>query len=401
MRVAVVTTSFPVQEGSSSGVFVARLVEHLALRDEIARLEVVVPGGERPPVDVGVGYRLTEARYAPRRLQVLAHRPGGLPVALAARGWPVALVPALLAGLTVCSLRAASRADLLHANWTASAVAAIVGSLGRRPVVTTLRGDDVARAERSRLDRLALQRVVRWSAAVVTVSRSLRDRMVDRYPDQASKIVFIPNGVAEIFYRAGERRVDPTPGGPRLIAVGSLIRRKNFEAAIEAIARCRDPRTSLELIGSGPCETRLRERAGRLGVGDRVRFLGTKRPEEVAERLAAATALVLPSLAEGRPNVVLEAMAAGLPVVASDLPGVRELVESDRTGWLVPPGDATALAARMDELAQDPVRGRMAGDRGRRLLLARGLRWPDTARRYAELYREALGRRATASRLEG
>jgi len=117
------------------------------------------------------------------------------------------------------------------------------------------------------------------------------------------------------------------------------------------------------LYGEGPDEAQLRSEARRLGVSRLVVFAGVI--DEVAPCIASSAALVLPSLWEGFPNAVLEAMACARPVVATRLPGMEELVQDGRTGLLVPPGDADALAAALIRILADPGEAAAMGRRGR------------------------------------
>jgi glycosyltransferase involved in cell wall biosynthesis len=175
-----------------------------------------------------------------------------------------------------------------------------------------------------------------------------------------------------------------------IVSVASLIARKGVDVAIRALA---DPSTTarnihLLLIGAGPERSRLGALAADLGVSERVHFRGEQTVTRVADYMAAADIFVLPSHYEGRSNVVLEAQASGLPVVASDIPGCRDLIESGETGLLAPRGNSAALAKAFAALAADAhLRARLGGN-ARAAIHDRGLTWKACARRYADFYRE-------------
>src|SRR5690606_161546 len=114
-------------------------------------------------------------------------------------------------------------------------------------------------------------------------------------------------------------------------------------------------------------------------------------PEAICGLLAGHDVLVLPSHAEGRPNAVVEAMAAARAVVASDLPGIAELITHGRDGLLVPPGDVPALRAALHGLAAEPARCTELGLAARARILALELDWQQCARRYLTLYSQACG----------
>jgi glycosyltransferase involved in cell wall biosynthesis len=163
------------------------------------------------------------------------------------------------------------------------------------------------------------------------------------------------------------RFADPAPlpdGPPRLVAIGRLAEQKGFPLLVEAMALAvaQVPDLHLTLIGEGPFRPLLETAILRAGLGGHITLTGWLDEAAVRDQLSRAHALVLPSFAEGLPMVVMEAFAAGRPVIASAIAGVPELVERD-TGWLVPAGDATALANAIAALAAMP-RDRLA-DMGR------------------------------------
>ena len=161
-------------------------------------------------------------------------------------------------------------------------------------------------------------------------------------------------------------------GGPRILFVGRLAGVKGAPLLLDAAARLagRHPGLTLTFVGDGPERAGLEARAAALGLGARTEFTGYLGQEGVAARLAQADVLALPSFAEGVPVVLMEAMAAGLPVVTTRIAGIPELVEDGVSGLLVPPGDGDALAAALDRLAGDPALAAAMGRAGRAAVLA-------------------------------
>jgi glycosyltransferase involved in cell wall biosynthesis len=141
-------------------------------------------------------------------------------------------------------------------------------------------------------------------------------------------------------------------------------------------------------VGYGPQEQRLKEMAEKLGLGERVHFVGYQ--QDIWTWLAACDVFALSSDWEGMPNAVLEAMAAGLPVVATAVGGTPDVVVQGTTGLLVPPDDATALAAALDRLIHDPDLRRMMGAAGRQRVRAR-FSAQQMVERTQALYRGLLG----------
>jgi glycosyltransferase involved in cell wall biosynthesis len=182
----------------------------------------------------------------------------------------------------------------------------------------------------------------------------------------------IPNGIAlRPFVRAGQdgatgaeaRRVlGLPPEGFVAMYVGRLGLEKNLPALLEAFAHARReaPGTTLALVGSGPLEAELRQQAQRLGMAGAVRFLGQHPNEAIPSLMANADAFVTASITEGHPITVIEALAAGLPVAALDVPGIRETVRSSENGLLAAAStdtaaSAAALGAALARLAREPA----------------------------------------------
>jgi colanic acid/amylovoran biosynthesis glycosyltransferase len=172
------------------------------------------------------------------------------------------------------------------------------------------------------------------------------------------------------------RFAEPAPmptGGPHLVAIGRLAEQKGFSLLVEAMGLVAPtlPGLHLTLVGDGPLRETLVAQTAALGLQNHVTFAGWQDEAGVRAALAAATALILPSFAEGLPVVVMEAMAAGRPIIATSIAGVPELVTPD-VGWLVPAGDAQALADAVIRLAETPVATLATmGRAGRARVLAR------------------------------
>jgi glycosyltransferase involved in cell wall biosynthesis len=190
----------------------------------------------------------------------------------------------------------------------------------------------------------------------------------------------------------GGLAAEPAAGeeGPAgyLLFVGRLRIRKGVEVLLAALAelRRRNRAAVLRIAGDGEHRARLEDEVDELGLRDAVSFLGTCDGPRVRRLLAGAAALVVPSIYEGMPLVVLEAMASGVPVVASRVSGIPEVVVDGETGWLVPPEDPAALAGALASVLADPREARRRGEAGRRRAEERYR--PAHA---AEAWREAVG----------
>ncbi|HET6249238.1 MAG TPA: glycosyltransferase family 4 protein [Tepidisphaeraceae bacterium] len=161
--------------------------------------------------------------------------------------------------------------------------------------------------------------------------------------------------------------VQHTGSGRRLLFVGRLAGVKGLPVLLDAIAQLSQERYDLILnvAGDGPDRAAIESRAADLKLSDRVRFLGYQSQSQVRELLAQTDVFAMASFAEGVPVVLMEAMAAGVPVVAPQIAGIPELVENNVSGFLVPPGDAAALAERIGALLKDADLRRRFGTAGR------------------------------------
>jgi glycosyltransferase involved in cell wall biosynthesis len=190
----------------------------------------------------------------------------------------------------------------------------------------------------------------------------------------AAAVAVVPNvtGGLDVLSDGSPEAASPEDAEPPgyLLFVGRLRIRKGVEVLLEAVARLSAARSDLRLLVAGDGEHRaaLERRARELGRARQVAFLGRCDAARVRRLLAGARALAVPSIYEGMPLVVLEAMEAGVPVVASRVSGIPEVVADGETGWLVPPEDPAALAAALAAALDDPAEAMRRGAAGRQRL---------------------------------
>ena len=166
-------------------------------------------------------------------------------------------------------------------------------------------------------------------------------------------------------------QVQHSGSGSKLLFVGRIATVKGIEVLLDAIGSLRTahPDLHLTVVGDGPERPRLEKEAAERGLSEAVAFVGAKSQAEVAELLAVHDVFVLPSFAEGVPVVLMEAMGSGLPVVATHVGGMTELIDDEVNGFLVRPFDADQLATRIGELVADPQLRQRLGDAGREKVL--------------------------------
>jgi glycosyltransferase involved in cell wall biosynthesis len=273
-----------------------------------------------------------------------------------------------LFGALVWLLRHRHTFHVIHAhNLPAALTAALLRPLVRAPIIVKLPnaiGVEAFRGRRMGALRWFILR--RGISRFVALNREIEARLLGVGID-ASCIARIPNGVALGNGRPGvetaeaRRSLGLAPDAPVAIYVGRLVPDKGVAWLLEAWSDVvRDhPAAQLLIAGDGPDGERLRGIVDRLGLGPRVSFLGHR--ADVDALLGMADVLVLPSRSEGMSNALLEGMAHGLAVVASDVPGNREVVEHERDGLLVPYDDRDALAGALQGLLADGLRCRRLG----------------------------------------
>jgi len=202
--------------------------------------------------------------------------------------------------------------------------------------------------------------------------------------------VRIPLGVHPAFLNK-DRDNNRNNNRKTIIYVGRLIHAKGVQDLLDVFGwiRIQVPEASLFIVGDGDYRVTLERQASSAGLLDRVRFTGTLSQEQVAVVLAAADVFVHPSYSEGQPSAVAEASAIGLPVVATDVGGTRELVEDGITGYLVPPRDQEKLAYKILYLLTHPDAADRMGQAGREKML-RDYRWSVMVDSYDKLFRRVI-----------
>ena len=401
--VVMVTTSYPRFPGDTVGTFVEPIARGVAERGH--DVHVVAPWHplvQRTGRENGVRFHFF--KYAPvPQLNVFGYA-AGLRADTHLTGAAIAAAPFALA----MGWRTASRvirrvaATIVHAHWVVPGGAIAAAAARGRPLVVSLHGSDVFVAERYGAARLAARRIFRRAHAVTACSDDLRVRALalgapsDRtevVPYGVDAEVFKPDATARETKRAalGLERDDPL-----VFAVGRLVRKKGFEYLVDATAQLapRWPRLRLVIAGSGDLESELRSRAQTAGLADRVHMPGWVSQHDVPGWLASADVAVVPSVhdeagnVDGLPNVVLEALASGTPLVASRVGGISAVARDGETALLVPERDAGALAHAIERLLSDrPARERIGAAARQRAAQERG--WDRVAERFEAVYDRA------------
>jgi glycosyltransferase involved in cell wall biosynthesis len=305
---------------------------------------------------------------------------------------------------------AAHHIEIVHAyNFYGNVFAVPAAKLASAPVIiAAIRDQGAYLTARQK----AVQRhVCRLADCVLVNAAAIRDWLVDEGYDPR-KIVVIRNGINLARFPAGcsaddlRRQIGFPAGVPVAASVSRLNRTKGLEHFLDAAALVsRDhPDLHVLIVGEGMTtrdgkvapddayQSSLVERAKRLGLGQRIVFTGYR--DDVPALLSQVSMSVLPSLTEGLSNVVLESMAAGVPVVATSVGGTPEVIEEGRTGLLVPPADPAALARAMTHLLNEPGLAAHMGRSGRRVIEEK-FSMQQMVRNTEQLYSDLLAKRRT------
>jgi len=414
--VVMVTSSYPRFPGDQVGTFMEPIARGVAARGHA--VHVVAPWHPRvarPDEEHGVRFHFF--RYLPPAGPHVFGYAGALRADVHLRASALVVTPlAVAAGIRAARRVAhALNATVMHGHWVVPGGFVARWAAGAStPLVVSLHGSDVYVAERHALIRRAATGVLRRAAWVTACSADLRTRAIalganplqsDVLPYGVDTTRFRPDADARREVRA---RLQIADDAPIVLAAGRLVRKKGFEYVIEAAGRLapRWPGLLVLIAGDGDLAEELRARSKRKGVAEIVRFLGPIAQHDMPSMLAAADVVAVPSIrddagnVDGLPNVVMEALASGTPLVATPAGGIASVAEDGRTALIVPERDSDALAAAIDALLSDPVRRADLGLAARREVCER-YTWEHLAERLEQIYDRVTNDSASRPATEG
>jgi len=385
-RLLVLTSTFPRWEGDHEPPFVFELCRRLRTDFDVWVLAPHAPCAKTRETLSGV--TVVRFRYFFEWGETLAYR-GGILANLRNNRLNYLLVPLFLVCQLAVLLRllAQERFDIVHAHWLIpQGLVAVAAKLVFRPtpaLLCTAHGSDLY-GLRGRLFSALKRLVMRRSDAVSMVSQTMKEHAV-ALGAEPEKISVISMGVdtANTFMPAEH----PARSNDELLFVGRLTAQKGVELLVRALSYVVSarPDTTLTVVGQGPQKEPLRALSEVLGVARNVKFLGAVANENLPELYRSATVLVFPSATEeGFGLVCVEALACECPVIASDLPAVRELILNGETGLLFKRGDSDELAHKILALLDDPTLRHSLGKAGREFV-SQWFDWQIVAQRYGDL----------------
>ncbi|GAN77664.1 glycosyltransferase family 4 protein [Acidisphaera rubrifaciens] len=376
IRLLTFSTLYPNNVQPNHGVFVENRLRHLIASHRVESV-VVAPVPYFPSTSAMFGGWSRYARVTRHELRhgLTVHHPRY--AAIPRVGTPVA--PFLLYRGALRAIRGLMREGLrfdaidAHYLYPDGVAATWLAQRLGCPVVLTARGSDVTQLPDQRIPRLLIRRAIARADALIAVSAAIGQALTTLgAPDE--KVHVLRNGVDCTIFRPVDRAAARAALGltrTTLLSVGHLIPRKGHHLVVEAMAEL--PDCDLVIVGDGPEREALRALIARCGLGGRVRLLGAQPHADLPRFYTAADALVLASSREGWANVLLEAMACGTPVIASNIPGNPEVVQRREAGRILRANTLDGIAAAARELLADPP------DRAATRAYASGYSWDATS----------------------
>lgn len=394
MQIVTFTTLYPSEERPQHGIFVETRLRKLVETGLVAA-RVVAPCPWFPFTAPRFGQYAQFARIRRREIRYgicVEHPRYPLPPKIGMSSAPLLLGAAMLPVLRA-QIREGRDFDLIDAHYfyPDGVAAVLLGKALGKPVVVTARGSDLNLIAQHAAPRRWIGWAARRAAGLITVSSGLKQRLV-ALGIAAERVRVLRNGVDLSLFSPVERDAARRALGftrPTLLAVGNLVAVKQHRLMVEALGDL--PGVELAIVGEGPERGSIEALARERGVGHRVRLLGRKPQERLPEIYSGADILLLTSLNEGWPNVLLESMACGTPVVVSNLDAVTDIVGAPEAGRIVVDRSAAALAETVRDLLAAPP-SRAATRR-----YAEQFDWHSTAQGQIDLFHEICSAGGSAS----
>jgi glycosyltransferase involved in cell wall biosynthesis len=370
MRILILNSEYP-PIGGGAGNASAHIAVHLEKLGHI--VTVVTAQFDKLPAKENHGGVTLYRVPALRRRQDRSNPLEQISFILSASFWAIRLMPSFKPDVTLAFFGVPS-----------GAVAWLLKKVYSIPYIISLRGGDVPgfRPYDFRIYHQLMAPFLRmvWKNAAGVVANSNGLRQLANAFDVRFEIPVIPNGIDLNAYTSTGR--DWT--FPRLLSVGRVVHQKGLDLAMRALGGLKESSWEWRIAGDGPQMHGLQSLAKELGIDDRVHFLGWQSRGQLIESYKQANVFVFPSRHEGMPNAMLEAMASGLPVIASCIAGSEELVLDGNTGYLFPSEDIESLQAALKKILNDAALREQMGSASR-LHAEANYSWASTAGQYALL----------------
>lgn len=395
MRLLTFSSLYPNSVQTHHGIFVEERLKHLINIGQISATVVApVPWFPFKSANFGRYSMFAKVPIKERRNGIEVFHPRYIVIPKVGMGMAPSLMYRSLIGFMRGLAQDGHGFDLIDAHYFyPDGVAAVrCGTSLRRPVVITARGSDINVIAKFPGPRRKILQAASQAAAIVTVSRALRERLLELGVD-GGKVWTLRNGVdLEQFRPLTSVRPDvkqSSKTGWTWLFVGNLVADKGVDLAIKALSLVEN--VTLLVVGDGPDRAVLRTLSSRLHVDHRVIFWGSVNHESLCDFYNAADALMLPSRREGLPNVVLEALACGTPVIATRVGGIPEVLPGEGGGILIDERTPEVIVSAWEKLRSKGF------DRALIRKYAEQFGWASTVRRQTDLYEDIRSKAERAS----
>ncbi len=389
--ILVVTSTFPRWPNDTLPNFVYQLCIRLSNKYNIHVLAPHTKGSLK--FEILEGIYIHRFRYAPNFMETLAYG-DGIIHGLKHHPWRVALIPFFMLSqwLNIRNLHKKYNFSILHAHWIIPQGLITTFSFSRRhlpPIVCTSHGSDLFHLNNVVFRKLQ-RAVISRSRAITVVSNALKEKAI-RLTNYPEKLFVLPMGIdlTNQFIPSKNNREKRTA-----LFVGRLVEQKGLKQLFKAWALVvrSYPDALLTIIGDGPDRKLLEEEARKNEWDNNVAFIGPVKNELLNRYYQLSSLTVFPSMdSEGLGLVLVEALGCGCTVIASDLPGVRDVIIDDTTGILTPPNDAASLAKNIIKIFDSPVLAAKLGKNGRTHVM-KNFNWDTIANNHCSLFDEILAK---------
>ncbi len=399
-RFLFLTQTYPRRPGDTTGPFIRDLARGLVRAGD--DVTVLTPHAEDVPAswdDDGVA--VESFRYAPESLELVGYS-RSLDKDEKIKGGSALSAPLYMMGAWRAVRRCLVRQsfDLVQAHWVVPNALVAAPAVGKVPLAVGLHGSDVFLAEKP-LVRTIVGRALAKTRVLTGCSPELVDRVCALgFPREKAHV--IPYGVdSSIFSPDPSRRslwrqkLGISDSAPLLVSVGRMATKKGYQVLLEGVEQLMEGQPELHLALAGGGDRLAEFQATAKPWADRIHFPGAVFRDTLPDLYRAADGFILPAVhdpqgnVDGLPNVILEAMASGLPVVSTTVSGIPLAIEDGVNGYLVPEQDAPSLVRAVERLLADPERGRAMGEEGRCRAIDNH-HWDTIAGRYRAAYEQAL-----------
>ena len=397
MKVCILTTSFPAYKGHFQSPFILNLANSLVKHN--IKVHVVCPfyKDSKKKYEVWNGIKIHRFQYFyPKFLQKLTSG-GGIPSNLNSSFISKIQFPFFILSMFLRARKIVKKCDIIHAQWALSAFVGIfLKKIYKKSIILTESGASANIAVKGTL----LKRVLMWTLKncnFITANNEDQIKLFKRLGIKKDKLKAVFNGIDTVKFKPRNKDLTKSklnlPKNKRIILfVGWLIKRKGCKYLISSLNRLRKkyPNLILLIVGEGNLSFKLKQQVIRYNLEEQVYFIGPKTPQEIPSYMNAADIFVLPSLSEGRPNVVGESMAAGTPTIATAVNGTSEFIEDGKDGFLIRPKEVGELTKALDTLLRNKELSNKFSINSRKSIIRKKLNWDSCAKNYIKIYTKLI-----------